>query len=63
MNYTVIFNLGSTDCEIMTDGHGFAEQFANFEDANNEAVDWLDDDQYKNFKVFAECSHDKNHLV
>ena len=63
MNYIVIFNLGSTDVEIMTDGHGFAEQFSDFESANNEALQWLDDSQYRNFKVMAECDHDRNHLI
>lgn len=63
MIYIVVFNVGSKDCEIMTDGHGFKEEFTSFEDANNEALDWLDDEQYRDFKVFAECSHERNHVV
>lgn len=63
MNYIVIFNLGSVDCEVMTNGHGFAEEFSTFEEANNEALDWLDETQYRNFKVFGECSHDRNYIM
>lgn len=63
MSYIVVFNVNSSDVEIMTNGHGFKEEFATFEDANNEAMEWLDDNQYRDFKVFAECSRDRNHVV
>lgn len=63
MAYTVLFNVGSRDPEIMTDGHGFVEHFDLFEDANNEALDWLDEDQYRTFVVVAECDHERNHLI
>lgn len=63
MIYIVVFNVGSKDVEVMTDGHGFKEVFSSFEEANNEALDWLDGDQYRNFKVYIECTHDRNHLI
>jgi len=63
MEYIVVFNVGSKDCEVLTDGYGFAEKFTTFEDAHNEGLEWLDNDGYRDFKVFAECDHDRNHVV
>lgn len=63
MEYIVVFNVESKDCEVLTDEYGFTEKFTTFEDAYNGGLKWLDSDEYRNFKVFAECNHDRNHVV
>lgn len=63
MVYIVVFNPNAKDSELLTDGHGFAEKFGSFEEANNEAIEWLDEDQYREFSVYGECTHERNHIV
>lgn len=48
----VIFNNGSVDHEILTDDHGHIQEFADEIEAENEAEEWLDDDQYRDFEIF-----------
>ncbi len=55
--YIVVFNIGSSDIQVMTDGHGFIEEFDSYEDANNEASEWLDAEQYFQFDVFQKRSN------
>lgn len=50
--YIVLFNVGSSAVEVMTDGHGFIEEFETYEDANNEANEWIDEDQYFHFTIY-----------
>ena len=63
MNYVVIFNLGTRNVDVMCDDMGFPEQFSSYEDACEEAKEQIDGEHYKTYKVFAECSKDRNHLV
>ena len=48
----VVFNLGSRDAEMLTDSHGFVKEFYSEDDAVEEAEKWIDDTQFRNFKIF-----------
>ena len=54
MSYIVIFNYNSRDAIIMTNDHGFIEDFAEQGDAVSAAKEWIDGKYYVNFKVFKE---------
>lgn len=50
----VIFNLGHRDSVLLTDSHGFVKEFYSEEDAECEAELWIDETQFRNFKIFKE---------
>lgn len=50
--YIVVFNVGYGDPEVMTNLHGFIEEFATPESANEAAREWVDNLQYINFCVY-----------
>ena len=58
MTYIVIFNYDHVTPDPMTDGHGFLQSFLTFEAAEHEALGWLDGLEFKNFKIYKECSQE-----
>lgn len=52
--YIVIFNAGYRDSEILTNMHGFIEEFIEYEDAVESAKECIDGKDYRNFKIFEE---------
>jgi hypothetical protein len=52
--YIVIFNYNSRDSIIMTNDHGFVEEFAEQQDAVMAAYEWIDGKDYRNFRVYKE---------
>jgi hypothetical protein len=50
--FIVIFNIGSRDVTLMTNNHGFIEEFYDYETAVQHAKEWLDEDQFRKFEVF-----------
>lgn len=52
--FIVIFNFEERDSEILKTNHGFIQEFADQDDAVDEAQKWLDGKDYRTFKVFEE---------
>lgn len=63
MNYIVIFNFGYSDSFTLTDSHNFIEEFSSYEEAFEEGQKNVEDEELRSFKVFAECTKEKNHLI
>lgn len=50
--YIVIFNLSYRDPELLTNMHGFVEEFSNIEQAKEAAEQWIDGDQYRSYDIY-----------
>ena len=53
--FIVVFNIGSRDVTLMTNNHGFIEEFYDRETAEKYAEEWLDNDQFRKFEIFEKC--------
>lgn len=63
MEYIVIFNDGYKDHSPLESSHGFLEKFMSYEDAKNEAKQWIDGKDFRNFSIYVNCTPERNHLV
>lgn len=61
--FYIILNPGTRVTEILTDMHGFAEFFDDYDDAKAEAETWLEDEIHSGYMIVGECSDKKNHIV
>lgn len=52
--YTVIFNLGYRDPQILTNSNGFVEEFSTPESAIKEAEQWIDGKDFRSYTIYEE---------
>jgi hypothetical protein len=63
MDYIVIFNDGYKDHSPMENNHYFIEKFMSYQDAENEAKQWIDGKEFRSFTIYMSCTPERNHLV
>lgn len=56
MGYIIIWNPGSRDPFIQTDGHYFKEEFSSFEDAREAAEVNMDNEHFRSYAIFEEVT-------
>ena len=56
MTYIVVFNVGFTDHEVMTNSRGFVEEFESAIGAIQEAEEWIDGNQYLSYNVYEQIT-------
>lgn len=57
MSYIVIFNTSCKDAEILTNDHGFVQHFGGIKHAKEEADNWLDGKDYRDYQIYEEVEN------
>ena len=61
--YYIIFDHLTKHPSILESDLGFIQDFVTYENATQEAENWMDDGDCKSYMIVGECTDERNHII